>query len=198
MEIMEECIPRKILPPRRRNLPWLSKGTVQSMRRRNNLFKRAKRSGNHQDYVKYCQARNKVVSQLRSAKAAYFRKLNSANPKQFWKSVKYLNKASSSIPVLTHNNRTFTSNEDKANILNSFFSSCFNDSLPPLPLQECSGPASHCNPNILCSEEGLWICYSLSTLPRLADRMAYLRVCSEQLLLRSLPQSQNCSIFPSN
>ena len=51
MEIMEECIPRKILPPRRRNLPWLSKGTVQSMRRRNNLFKKAKRNGNHQDYV---------------------------------------------------------------------------------------------------------------------------------------------------
>ena len=123
------------------------------MRKRNTLFRRAKQSGNHQDHVKYCQARNKVVSQLRSAKAAYFRKLNPANPKQFWKAVKYLNEGSSSIPVLTHNNRTFNSDEDKANILNSFFSSCFNDSLPPLSLLECNGPAPQCDSNILCSEK---------------------------------------------
>ncbi len=153
LEIMEECIPRKVLPPRRRNLPWLNKGAVQSMRRRNTLFKRAKQSGNHQDYVKYCRARNTVVSQLRNAKAAYFHKINPANPKQFWKAVKHLNKGSSSIPVLTHNNRTFESDEDKANVLNSFFASCFNDSLPPLPLLESNSPASQCNPDILCTEE---------------------------------------------
>ena len=99
LEIMEECIPRKVLPPRRQNIPWLNKGVVQSMRRRNTLFKRAKQSGNHHDYVKYCRSRNKVVSQLRCAKDKYFHKLNAANPRQFWKAVKYLNKGSSSIPV---------------------------------------------------------------------------------------------------
>ena len=93
------------------------------------------------------------MSQLRSAKAAYFRKLNPANPRQFWKAVKYHNKGSSSIPVLTHNNQTFNSDEDKANILNSFFLSCFKDSLPPLPLLECNGPAPQCDSKILCSEE---------------------------------------------
>ena len=114
LEIMEECIPRKVLPPRHRNLPWLNKSIIQSMRRRNTLFKRAKCSDNHGDYVKYCQARNKVVSHLRSAKAAYFRKLNPANPRQFWKAVKHLNKGSSSIPVLTHNDQTFNCDVDKA------------------------------------------------------------------------------------
>ena len=28
LEIMEECIPRKVLPPRRRNLPWLNKSII--------------------------------------------------------------------------------------------------------------------------------------------------------------------------
>ena len=79
-------------------------------------------------------------------------KLNPANPRQFWKAV-YFNKGSSSISVLTHNNRTYDSDEDKANGLNSFFSSCFNDSLPPLPLLESNSPASECNSNILCTEE---------------------------------------------
>jgi len=41
LAIMEECIPRKVLPPRH-NLPWLNKGIIQSIRRRNNLFKRAR------------------------------------------------------------------------------------------------------------------------------------------------------------
>ena len=72
LKIMEECIPRRVLAPRRRNLPWLNKSVAQCMCKRNTLFRRAKQSGNHQDHVKYCQARNKLVSELRSAIAAYF------------------------------------------------------------------------------------------------------------------------------
>ena len=60
--------PRGVLPPRRRNLPWLN---VQSMRMRN---KKAKISSDSER--KYRQARNKVVSLLRSAKKEFFRKLN--------------------------------------------------------------------------------------------------------------------------
>ena len=44
LSIMNECIPKRVLPPRRRNLPWLNKGLVQSIRRRNCYFKKAKRS----------------------------------------------------------------------------------------------------------------------------------------------------------
>ena len=35
LSIMDQCIPKKVLPPRRHNLPWLNKSLVQSMRRRN-------------------------------------------------------------------------------------------------------------------------------------------------------------------
>ena len=133
LEIMETCIPHRVLPPRRRrNLPWLSKGLVQAMRRRNALFKRAKRSGSSLVYGKFCRARNKVVANLRNAKAVYFQNLKPTNAKHFWKAVNCLKKTSSSIPVLTHNNSTYESDQEKANVLNSFFASCFNNSVLPL------------------------------------------------------------------
>ena len=37
LDIMKRCIPKKVLPPKHRNLPWLSKGIVQAVRRRNGL-----------------------------------------------------------------------------------------------------------------------------------------------------------------
>ena len=64
LSIMQECIPRKTLP-KRKNLPWLSKGLGNSIKRRNILYKRGKQSGN---LLKYKKMRNKVTSELRKAK----------------------------------------------------------------------------------------------------------------------------------
>ena len=64
LSIMEECIPRRTLP-QRRNLPWLSKTIVQSMRKRNYLYRKAKKSGN---FCKYKKARNKTTAMLRASK----------------------------------------------------------------------------------------------------------------------------------
>ena len=89
MEIMKECIPQKVLPPRR-NLPWLNKNLVQLMRKRNMLFSRAKRTIQKSDFEKYKQIQNRVVSQLCEAKSRFFKTINPCNAKQFWKAVKYL------------------------------------------------------------------------------------------------------------
>ena len=134
MEIMNECIPQRLLP-NRRNLLWLSKSLVQLMRRRNMLFGQAKRSGKRSDVEKYKCIRNRVVTQLRNAKSSYFKNLNpKSNSKKFWSAVKYLNKKHNSIPVLNHGSMTANTNEEKAEILNSFFSTCFNPTFPPLSL----------------------------------------------------------------
>ena len=66
MSIMEECVPKKIIPSQR-NLPWLSKTIKQAMRRRNNLFKKTGYS------AKFRSAHNKVTSLLCRAKANYFK-----------------------------------------------------------------------------------------------------------------------------
>ena len=73
MNIMEECIPKTTILPRR-NWPWLTKRLRQAIRRKNALYKCAKVTG-----------RNKVTSSLRQAKKEYFQKLNAKNSKQFWK-----------------------------------------------------------------------------------------------------------------
>lgn len=71
MSIMKQTVPNAILNTRR-NLPWLNKSIVQLIRRRNMLFKQAKRSGN---FSKYKNARNRTVSKLRAAKKRYFKQL---------------------------------------------------------------------------------------------------------------------------
>ena len=70
----------------------------------------------------------------------YCGKLSIAAPvdtKKFWKSVRYIDKKQSSIPVLQCNEVSYETDEQKASILSSFFSSCFNQSHPP------HDPSSH-------------------------------------------------------
>ena len=129
VEIMKQCIPQKVLPPRR-NLPWLSKSLVQLMRKRNLLFSRAKRTNRKSDLEKYRQTRNRVVSQLREAKCRFLKTINPHSAKKFWKAVKRLNKTHSSIPVLTNGSTTAHSDREKAEMLSDFFSTCFNQAVP--------------------------------------------------------------------
>ena len=124
------------------------------MRRRNTLFRRAKKSGNPLHFAKFKHARNKVVSDMHCAKAEYFRKLNPSNSKQFWKSLKYLNKQSSSIPTLNHNGSEYCTDPEKANVLNSYFNKCFNHTVPPIsPLPSNDEAVYTCPPDILCTVE---------------------------------------------
>ena len=120
MAIMEECIPKKTLPPRR-NLPWLRKNIKNAMNKRDAVFKETGYS-----------AKYRVTNMLRRAKPDYFKHLNPRDSKRFWKAVKYLNKQQSTIPTLQQGELTAKTDLDKAETLNSFFSSCFNDSHPPL------------------------------------------------------------------
>ena len=128
MSIMNQFIPNCSLQCRR-NLPWLTKSLIKSIKRRNLLYKRAKRTGN---FRKYRLARNKMLADIRSAKLSYFRRLNPRDPKRFWKAVKFLNKKSNSVPTLTLGDTTVTTESEKAGLLKSFFHSCFNKSHTPL------------------------------------------------------------------
>ena len=81
--------------------------------------------------------------------------INPANPKQFWKIVKVLKgKNSSSIPVIKHNGKVlYTSDQQKADVLNKFFHSCFNTALPLLCPNTTKLEPSDCPENLLCSEQ---------------------------------------------
>ena len=150
MLIMAESIPNKVIPTRR-NLPWLNKSIIRSMKKRNLLFKHAKRSG---DYRHYNTARNRTLAQFRLAKRNYFRSLNPKDPKKFWKAIKYLNKSRPAIPTLTQGDNVAYTDSDKANLLNSFFGSCFNTSHPSIDLE--SPPTVNYPEELLCTESEVY------------------------------------------
>ena len=90
---------------------------------------------------------------LRSAKQNYFNSLTSANSKHFWKTVKLVNKQQETIPVLSQDNINAITDEEKSNMLNSYFSKCWNHSEPPLtdPL-ECNYEET-CPDHLFCTTQ---------------------------------------------
>ena len=128
LSIMDRFIPNCFLKSSH-NLPWLTKPLIKSIRKKNLLFKKAKSTGN---FRKYKIHRNRTLAELCAAKRAYFRKLNPRDPKSFWKAVKFLSKKAQSIPTLVQGETTASTDHEKANLLNSFFHSCFNTSHPPI------------------------------------------------------------------
>ena len=93
LNIMEQAIP-KVSISSKRNLPWFNHEIRMAMRKRDTLFKKSGLSH------RYKIARNKVTSLLWKAKHRYFQLLNPVDTKKFWKSVRYIDKKQSSIPVL--------------------------------------------------------------------------------------------------
>ena len=81
------------------------------------------------DYLDYCQVRNKVSRSVRFAKRKFERGISlvaKVNPKSFWKFVKSKSKTRSGIGDLKNNSREWISDDhEKANELNTFFSSVF-------------------------------------------------------------------------
>ena len=152
MEVMERCIPRATLPERR-NLPWLDKSIVQAIKRRNCLYSKQKRTNNPRLTLKYTQLRNQVTAKLRQAKRSYFRRLKNASSRDFWKSLKYLNKKQTTFPELTYRGVVMSTASEKANTFNTFFATCFNQSFPQLTLEYAPDlPPQDCPAEMLCTE----------------------------------------------
>ena len=135
------------------------------MRRRYCLFQKAKRSYNPAHKTQYKHVRNRITSQLHHAKQNYFRNLNPSDTKQFWKTIKVLNKQNVHCGNLTHNGIPCPSDLDKAESLNDFFTGCFNTSYQPIPnIPTRDTGSTECSPELLCTEdEGYGMLNSLDT-----------------------------------
>jgi len=150
MSIMEQCIPRCTLP-KRRKLPWVNSSIRRAISKRNNYWERSRQNPSHRE--KYKQSCNEVLLWYVRGKGT-FQTLHSSNPKHFWKTVKLLNgKTSTSIPVIERNNIQLTTNQEKANVLNTFFHSCFNTALPPLSCTDACPEPSGSPEHIFCTDE---------------------------------------------
>ena len=156
MTIVEECIPRATIFPRR-NLPWMSRSIRAKIRKRNSAYKKARETGGTTTWKKYTSLRNQVVHTLRQAKKDHLKKVSSQGSKQFWKTVKFLKKASSQIPTLNNGSIIASTNVDKASVLNEVLSQNFNSTVPPLTEADSQtfsvNSSAELSENIFCSED---------------------------------------------
>lgn len=114
--------------------------------------------GRRLDFEKYKQIRNRVVPQLHRAKFCFIKDLTPrSSNKTSCLAVKYLNKMHNSIPVLNYGGVSANTNQEKVEILNSFFSTCFNRAMPSL--SPCVDPVASMEDNsddLLCTIEDVW------------------------------------------
>ena len=120
---------------------WLNNKCMRIIKKKYFLYKRYKESELHYDYQKYIEIRNKTKREIRKSVKEYERKISKEskkNVKGFWKYINLKLKRSTGICNLIKPNGDITqSEEEKANVLNDFFSSVFTKEdishIPTLP-----------------------------------------------------------------
>lgn len=101
-------------------------------------FRQWRRSNDGKDYILYAKARNQAKWECRRAEKKFERKIASeakTNPKAFYKYARSKMKTRVRITNLTDEaGNLVTSDKDKANLMNNFFSSVFtNEDLTNMP-----------------------------------------------------------------
>ena len=111
---------------------------LSKIRAKSVSFKKCRHSRDARDYKAYARARNQVKWACRKAERDYEKKLAKEvkrNPKAFFKYAKTKLKTRSGIQdLVTEDGITYTTENQKANVLNEFFSSVFTkEDAGPLP-----------------------------------------------------------------
>ncbi|MCU7958324.1 MAG: endonuclease/exonuclease/phosphatase family protein, partial [gamma proteobacterium symbiont of Bathyaustriella thionipta] len=138
LDFVKSCIPSKNVLIRPNDKPWYDSEIRKISRKRDRLKQKFNNSGNLNVLAQYKHFRNKVNNLKRHAKEQFYNNLemsisdfHSNDKKQFWKVVRHFvksNNTSASIPPLnsfpvTGQNDYCFSSEEKAELLNKFFTS---------------------------------------------------------------------------
>lgn len=129
--IERATIYRQISSKKRRIKPWITNGLVVSIRKRDKLKKQCNTSRNDTELLNNYKAYRSLLSKLiKKAKYTYYKNLaqtNKNDPKKIWRVIREATNDScreGSIECLVNNeNNVLTSDADKANEFNIFFSS---------------------------------------------------------------------------
>ena len=93
----------------------------------------ARKSGLHADPILETEAKMETDQSILAAKAHYEDKIveqSKENPKRFWNYTRHYTRSFSTIDMLQSEGKKFTEDQDKAQILNSFFSSVLTNETP--------------------------------------------------------------------
>ena len=126
-EGIDKFVP-KSKPPKRRQPIWMNPKALKCIKKKYILYKRYLTSHTHYDYQRYLEIRNETKREIRRAVKEYERnvaKNSKSNSKAFWKYVNNKLKRPTGISNLKNGDKLTKSDEEKANVLNKFFSSVF-------------------------------------------------------------------------
>ena len=130
--IMENCIPKVSIS----NLPWMNYAIKRKIRKRNHVYRKAKKTGSKSLIMSYRKLRNEIVKLMRQSKKDHLLKMATQGKKQFWKTIKFLNDKGQ-MPTLKTESLSASANNEKASLLNNAFSQNFNLLYPSLSNEEC-------------------------------------------------------------
>lgn len=136
---VDEYVP--IRQVNQRNKKWMDKGTLETVRKKHRLWRLWKRTRKTADRQKYLRANNQANKACKKAQKRLEKAVAEkakTDPKAFWSYVSNKTKTRSGIADLKKPDGTrTTTDQEKADILNSFFQSVFtkedNDDLPDPP-----------------------------------------------------------------
>ena len=123
-------IPEQTSQKKKNNL-YMTSAALRLKNRKQRLWKRYTKTKDLYDHSTFTKAKNELRTLTRQLRTAFEKRLAAESkdkPKQFWKYVHSKLKTRARIPTLNNPNGTFSvSNKEKAESLNSFFSSIFVD-----------------------------------------------------------------------
>ena len=186
--------------------PWINAKFLGLVKKRNNAFRRAKRSGTSQAWASYRCHRNHTLSYLRLLKSKFFKSLSStSDSRTFWSYVNKLKKKPANvIPSLCSDNSLLHSPQEKSTLLNATFASHFNSSSSPLQTIPPNQPFCR-PPDLFCSPMSIKnLIYSISGNPSPGEDQISLKMLKATFSSVSLPltiifnSSINVNIFPAD
>jgi len=155
-KIVEKNVPSKISKGGARRPPWLNVSVRHHIRKRDNLAKKAKRSGKEVDRTRYRKARNKATALIETENRKH---LNSVinnvrtDPRAFYQFIASKRVDSTSVPTLKSGETIVVADADKAHCLNNYFASTFTvENQDPF---QAKSNVSSVMPDILVTEPGV-------------------------------------------
>ena len=133
MEVMDQTIPCKYVPVKSAT-PWITNDIRKDIAKKERLFRKAKRSKCNDHLQQFKRIRNSIVNKIRNAKRAFLKTLSQpgTTTKSFWTVIRSVNpRKSLSSGILSYGTIAVTNIQDKANLLNEYFSACFHSTFVP-------------------------------------------------------------------
>ena len=107
---------------------WMNKETIAKIKKKNQYFREYKKDKSNDSYRKYCKSRNQAKKACKRSMKNFetqIAKESKNNPKAFHKYVKSKINIKSGVTELEEKGLNYSKDQDKANVLNRFFSSVF-------------------------------------------------------------------------